>query len=195
MVKIRLRRTGKKKQASFRVVVADSRKPRDGRFIENIGFYNPRTEPATFRVEEDRALYWLSQGAQVSDAVARLLKKQGTLDRFARLKAGEDLEALLAEAEAAAEAEEVAEDVVAEEAAPAEEEAPADEAAPVEEEAPLEEAEPAGEEELVEEAAPEEAEEPVEEAPAEEALPEEEEEPVEETATEEEAAEEVSIAD
>jgi small subunit ribosomal protein S16 len=194
MVKIRLRRTGKKKQASFRVVVADSRKPRDGRFIEIIGFYNPRTEPATFRVEEDRALYWLSQGAQVSDAVARLLKKQGTLDRFARLKAGEDLEALLAEAAAEAEeaeAEEVAEEAEAEEAAPLEEE-----------EAPPEEAEPAAEEEPAEEAAAEEEEAPVEEetapeeeVPGEEAPSEEEEEPGEETAEEDEAAEEVSIAD
>lgn len=102
MVKIRLRRVGKKKQPSYRIVVADSRAPRDGRFIEIIGFYNPRTEPETVRVKEERALYWLSVGAQPTEAVERLLKKLGTLDRFARLKAGEPLEALLAEAEAAA---------------------------------------------------------------------------------------------
>jgi len=92
MVKIRLRRTGKKKQPSYRVVVADSRAPRDGRFIEIIGFYNPRTEPPTVQIKEDRALYWLSQGAQLTGAVARLLRNKGTLDRFARLKEGEDLE-------------------------------------------------------------------------------------------------------
>jgi len=78
-VKIRLRRTGGKKQPSYRVVVADSRSPRDGRFIENIGHYNPRTEPMTVVIEEERARYWLSQGAQPSDAVARLLVKKGIL--------------------------------------------------------------------------------------------------------------------
>lgn len=104
MVKIRLRRVGAKKQASYRVVVADSRSPRDGRFIENIGFYNPRTEPETVKIKEDRALYWLGVGAQPTDAVARLLKKQGTLARFERLKQGEPLEALVAEAEEAAQA-------------------------------------------------------------------------------------------
>jgi len=98
MVRIRLRRVGKKKQPSYRVVVADSRSPRNGRFIETIGFYNPLTDPPTVRINEERALYWLSQGAQPSEAVARLLEKQGTLDRFARLRKGEDLEALLAEA-------------------------------------------------------------------------------------------------
>ena len=104
MVKIRLRRVGKKKQPSYRITVADSRSPRDGRFIEVIGFYNPRTEPETVRLQEDRALHWLSVGAQPSDPVARLLEKMGTLARFERLKAGESLETLLAEAEAAAEA-------------------------------------------------------------------------------------------
>ena len=104
MVKIRLRRVGAKKQPSYRIVVADSRAPRDGRFIEVIGFYNPRTEPETVRIKEDRALHWLSVGAQPTEAVARLLKKQGTLARFARLKAGEPLEALVAEAEADAQA-------------------------------------------------------------------------------------------
>jgi small subunit ribosomal protein S16 len=79
VVRIRLRRTGKKKQASYRVIVADSESPRDGRFIENIGFYNPRTDPPTVEIKADRALYWLSQGAQPSDAVARLLRKEGIL--------------------------------------------------------------------------------------------------------------------
>ncbi len=130
---------GKKKQPSYRVVVADSRAPRDGRFIETIGFYNPRTEPPTVQIKEDRALYWLSQGAQPSDAVARLLRNKGTLDRFARLKEGEDLEALLAEVTVEELlAEEVVEEVVAEAVALAEEEAPLEEEAPVEEAAPIE---------------------------------------------------------
>nr|MBC7246004.1 30S ribosomal protein S16 [Chloroflexota bacterium] len=78
-VRIRLRRTGAKKQASYRIVVADARSPRDGRFIENIGYYNPRTDPPTFEIDEERARYWLSQGAQPSDAVARLLEKKGLI--------------------------------------------------------------------------------------------------------------------
>lgn len=101
MVKIRLRRVGAKKQPSYRVVVTDSRAPRDGRFIEVIGFHNPRTEPETVEIKEERALHWLSVGAQPSDAVARLLKQQGTLARLERLKQGEPLESLLAEAEEA----------------------------------------------------------------------------------------------
>jgi ribosomal protein S16 len=79
MVRIRLRRTGKKKQASYRVVVADSESPRDGRFIENIGYYNPRTDPPTIEIKADRAQYWLSQGAQPSEPAARLLRKVGVL--------------------------------------------------------------------------------------------------------------------
>jgi len=141
MLRIRLRRTGKKKQPSYRVVVADARAPRDGRFVEIIGFYNPRTDPPTFRIDEERALYWLSQGAKPSEPVARLLEKQGTLDRFARLKAGEDIESLLAEAaeerraaeEEAVEAEEApAGEVITEGAG---EETPAEEVAPEAEEA------------------------------------------------------------
>jgi small subunit ribosomal protein S16 len=104
MVKIRLRRIGAKKQPSYRVVVADSRSPRDGRFIEVIGFYNPRTEPETVTIEENRALYWLNVGAQPTDAVARLLRNKGTWDRFERLKQGESMEALVAEAAEATEA-------------------------------------------------------------------------------------------
>jgi len=104
MVKIRLRRVGAKKQPSYRVVVADSRSPRDGRFIEVIGFYNPRTEPETVKIEEERALHWLSVGATPTESVVRLLEKYGTLARFERLKQGESLEALVAEAEKAAQA-------------------------------------------------------------------------------------------
>ena len=104
MVRIRLRRTGKKKQPSYRVVVADSESPRDGRFIENIGFYNPRTDPPTIEIKEDRAQYWLSQGAQPSDAVARLLRKKGVLQGPEAAKGGEATEAT---PEPTAEAEEV----------------------------------------------------------------------------------------
>lgn len=104
MVKIRLRRVGKKKQPSYRIIVADSRAPRDGRFIEVIGFYNPRTEPETVQIKEERALHWLNVGAQPTQAVARLLEKQGTMARLVRLRGGEPLETLVAEAEAAAQA-------------------------------------------------------------------------------------------
>lgn len=98
MLRLRLRRVGRKKQPSYRIVVTEATSPRDGKAVETVGFYNPRTEPETVQLDEERALYWLSVGAQPSDAVARLLKKRGTLERLARLKAGEPLEALVAEA-------------------------------------------------------------------------------------------------
>jgi small subunit ribosomal protein S16 len=104
MVRIRLRRVGRKKQPSYRIVVADARSPRDGRYIEVIGFYNPRTQPATMTLKEERALHWLSVGAQPSDAVRRILDKVGTLGRLERLNKGEEIAALVAEAEAEAEA-------------------------------------------------------------------------------------------
>ncbi len=100
MVRIRLRRVGSKNQPSYRIVVADRRSPRDGRFIEKIGFYNPRTEPETVVLDEARALYWLSVGAKPSEAVERLMRNQGTLERLKRFQAGEDMEALIAEGEA-----------------------------------------------------------------------------------------------
>ncbi len=100
MLKIRLRRVGAKKQPSYRIVIAESTAPRDGKFVEVIGFYNPRTEPETVQLKEDRALYWLSVGAQPTDAVARIFRTHGTQDRFERMKAGEAVEALVAEAEA-----------------------------------------------------------------------------------------------
>ena len=77
MVRIRLRRQGAKKQPTYRVVVADQRSPRDGRILENIGHYNPRTEPETVSIDVERARYWLSVGAQPSRAVERLLKATG----------------------------------------------------------------------------------------------------------------------
>lgn len=104
MVRIRLRRIGSKKQPSYRIVITDKRNARDSRYLEAIGFYNPRTRPHTVTLEEDRALYWLSVGAQPSESAAQLLKEQGTLERFARFRAGEDMEALVAEANAAKEA-------------------------------------------------------------------------------------------
>ncbi|MGQ9554523.1 MAG: 30S ribosomal protein S16 [Anaerolineae bacterium] len=73
MLKIRLRRVGAKGQPSYRIVVADSRSPRDGRFVEVIGFYNPLIDPPTINVNEERLTYWQSVGAQSSEAVARLL--------------------------------------------------------------------------------------------------------------------------
>jgi small subunit ribosomal protein S16 len=103
MVRIRLRRVGAKKQPSYRIVVADQRSPRDGRFIESIGYYNPRTEPETVHYDEDRALHWLSVGAQPSDAVHRLLNNGGTYGRLERLHQGESIETLVEEALAEAE--------------------------------------------------------------------------------------------
>ena len=75
MVKIRLRRMGAKKNPFYRIVVADSRKPRDGRFIEEIGTYNPLTTPSEIKVNLERAKYWMSNGAQPTDTVKTLLKK------------------------------------------------------------------------------------------------------------------------
>ncbi len=97
MIKIRLRRTGAKKQPYYRVVVADARSPRDGRFIETIGHYNPRTDPPTFHMKEDRAIYWLQCGAQPTDAVLRMFKQLGTLEKLERIKAGEPLADVLAQ--------------------------------------------------------------------------------------------------
>lgn len=98
MVRIRLRRQGSKGQPSYRIVVIDQRKARNGKYLENIGHYNPRTRPATEVVKEDRALYWLSVGAQPSDAVRRILDHTGTWERYQRFRAGENIEELINEA-------------------------------------------------------------------------------------------------
>lgn len=98
MLKIKLRRMGAKRQPSYRMVITEARTARDGDYIEVVGFYNPRTQPETINVKEDRVWYWLKCGAQPTDSVARILTKTGTLERFARLKAGEDVEKLLSEA-------------------------------------------------------------------------------------------------
>ena len=82
MVKIRLMRVGKKKQPSFRVVVADARSPRDGRIIEAIGHYHPRQEPSLVEIDNERALYWLRNGAQASDSVRQILRISGAWSEF-----------------------------------------------------------------------------------------------------------------
>ena len=78
-VKLRLRRMGKKKQPVYKLVAADARSPRDGKFIEAIGLYNPLTHPSTLDINEDRALYWLNNGAQPTDTVRNLLSQKGIL--------------------------------------------------------------------------------------------------------------------
>ncbi len=87
MVKIRLRRIGANKKPSYRVVVADSRAPRDGAFISVIGHYDPRTNPETVLIQEEEALKWLRQGAQPTATVARLLSKAGIMEK---LKTGKE---------------------------------------------------------------------------------------------------------
>ena len=80
MVKIRLRRMGAKKAPFYRIVVADSRYPRNGRFIEEIGYYNPLTNPATVKIDAEKAKQWLNNGAQPTETVKALLKKSGIVD-------------------------------------------------------------------------------------------------------------------
>lgn len=101
MVRIRLRRMGAKKKPFYRIVVADQRSPRDGRFIENIGTYDPLTDPPTVNIKNERAGHWLRVGAQPSEAVARLLTKTGITDEQGKLK---EVEADAAEAAAEPEA-------------------------------------------------------------------------------------------
>ena len=151
MVKIRLRRMGAKKAPFYRIVVADSRYPRDGRFIEEIGTYNPNTQPSTIQIKSDRAQYWLGVGAQPSEPVFKLLNITGDWQKYKGLEgaegtlktveAGPDAEARIAAVEnqaqklKAAKAEAAAKAKAEAEAAAAAEEAPAEEAA---EEAPAE---------------------------------------------------------
>ena len=82
MVKLRLKRMGAKKQPSYRIVAADSRAPRDGRFIEILGFYNPRSNPAEIIIDEEKVLKWLNNGAQPSDTVRNILSKEGIMKKF-----------------------------------------------------------------------------------------------------------------
>ena len=128
-VRMRLRREGKKKQPFYRVVVADARSPRDGLYIEDIGYYQPLNDPSTIEINSERALYWLGNGVQPSDQVKQLLRVTGIWEEFKpgdpgrdrtakieeRRKAAEDRDAKIAEAEAAA-AKELADKAAAEEA-------------------------------------------------------------------------------
>ncbi len=79
-VKIRLKRMGMKGKPFYRIVVADSRTPRDGRFVEEIGYYNPVTEPADVKIDAERAAYWVKNGAQPTETVKSLLKKNGVIE-------------------------------------------------------------------------------------------------------------------
>jgi len=87
VVKLRLMRMGKKKQPTYRVVAADARSPRDGRFIEIVGHYNPRTDPSTIVIDNDKAVKWLVEGAQPTESVAKLLKISGAMEQFETAKA------------------------------------------------------------------------------------------------------------
>ena len=87
-VKLRLKRMGAKKTPFYRVVAADARSPRDGRFIEELGYYNPKTEPATVSLKEEAILAWLNNGAQPTDTVRSLLSKAGIMTKFAEQKQG-----------------------------------------------------------------------------------------------------------
>lgn len=100
MVRIRLRRTGLRHQPSYRIMAAEKESPRDGRFLEILGSYNPRSNPFGFEVDEGRIYHWLSTGAQPSESVQKLFKSVGLLERFDRYKKGEPVEALLTEAKA-----------------------------------------------------------------------------------------------
>ena len=101
MVRIRLRRTGLKAQPSYRLVVTDKENPRDGRFIEVVGFYNPRTNPTTLSLDEEKIYAWMKNGAQPTESVAQVFKSAGVLERFERFKKGEAVDVLVKEAEEA----------------------------------------------------------------------------------------------
>jgi small subunit ribosomal protein S16 len=88
MVKLRIQRFGSNKRPFYRVVAADSRSPRDGRFLEIIGTYNPLTEPATVKLNEESALKWLSNGAQPTDTVRSLFSQEGIMEKFHNIKNG-----------------------------------------------------------------------------------------------------------
>ncbi len=87
-VKLRLMRMGKKKQPTYRVVAADGRAPRDGRFIEIVGTYEPRAEPSVVKIDNDKAVSWLQKGAQPTERVEKLLKISGAWDEFQAAKSG-----------------------------------------------------------------------------------------------------------
>lgn len=97
MVKLRLQRRGRKKLSIYKIVAADARAPRDGKFIETIGEYNPVLEPALVHINEERAMYWLGVGAQPTDTVRSLLRKKGLTLRLALSKKGKDEETITQE--------------------------------------------------------------------------------------------------
>jgi small subunit ribosomal protein S16 len=101
MVRIRLRRIGLKGQPTYRIVAADKESPRDSRFLEILGFYNPRTHPSTVHVKEDRAYHWMQNGALPTESVEKVFKSVGIMDRFDRFKKGESVETLMKEGEEA----------------------------------------------------------------------------------------------
>ena len=94
MVKLRLQRRGRKKLSIYKIVAADSRAPRDGKFIETIGEYNPVLKPALVNINEERAMYWLGVGAQPTDTVRSLLRKKGLTLRLSLIKKGNDEETI-----------------------------------------------------------------------------------------------------
>ena len=101
MVRLRLRQVGSKGQPSYRIVAAEKEAPRDGRFLEILGFYNPRTDPATITLKEERVYDWLSKGAQPSESATMVFRSAGLLDRFERYKKGEEVGTLIEEAKKA----------------------------------------------------------------------------------------------
>jgi small subunit ribosomal protein S16 len=103
MVRIRFRRMGLRGQPSYRIVAADKEAARDGRFLEILGFYNPRTEPATVNIKEDRVFHWMKNGALPTESVGQVFRTSGLLDRFERFKKGEAVEVLMKEAAEATE--------------------------------------------------------------------------------------------
>lgn len=96
MVKLRLKRMGKKKQPIYRIVAADARSPRDGRFIEEVGFYDPNKEPMMIKLKETKVIKWIKNGAQPTDTVRSLFKRQGLAFKLNLIKRGYD-EAKIAE--------------------------------------------------------------------------------------------------
>jgi len=102
MVRIRFRREGSRHQPFYRMVVAEKESPRDGRFLEVIGHYNPRTQPATMDVKEDRLFHWMKAGAVPSDSAQQVLKTCGAWERWERVQKGETVESVLASRPAAA---------------------------------------------------------------------------------------------
>ena len=101
MVRLRLRRIGLRGQPTYRIVAADKESPRDGRFLEILGVYNPRTQPATIHIKEDRVYHWMKNGALPTESVEKVFKSAGLMERWERFKNGEALDVLVKEAAAA----------------------------------------------------------------------------------------------